>query len=134
MKQSLIDTDILSMFFKGNEKVVENFKAYLNEYDKITFSMITYYEIVSGLKHRDAHRQMSSFLDFAEQNIILNLTIESIEISATIYSDLCKKGTPIDDIDLLIAGVALGNNLNMVTNNTSHFDRIKELNVNNWSI
>jgi len=114
MKQSLIDTDILSMFFKGNKKVKQNFKAYLDEYDEINFSLITYYEILSGLKPRDAHKQMDSFMEFASQNNIIPLTTESTKISAKIYADLRKKGTPVDDIDLLIAGVALENDLIIV--------------------
>ena len=134
MKQSLIDTDILSMFFKGNSKVKEKFNIYLKSYKEISFSIITYYEIISGLKHRDAKKQMDIFLEFASQSNILPLTTYSTEISATIYSNLRKKGTPVDDIDLLIAGVALENELNMVTNNTSHFNRIEGLEVNNWSV
>jgi tRNA(fMet)-specific endonuclease VapC len=58
MKPALIDTDILSMFFKGNKNVKQNFKAYLDQYSEINFSIITYYEILSGLKHRDANKQM----------------------------------------------------------------------------
>ncbi len=134
MKPALIDTDILSMFFKGNKNVKQNFKAYLNEYNAINFSLITYYEILSGLKHRDANKQMDSFMEFASQNNIIPLTTKSTKISAKIYADLRKKGKPVDDIDLLIAGVALENDFIMVTNNTSHFGRIKSLQVENWSI
>jgi tRNA(fMet)-specific endonuclease VapC len=46
-------------------------------------------------------------MEFASQNNIILLTTESTEIAAKIYADLRKKGTPVDDIDLLIAGVAL---------------------------
>ena len=133
MKRSLIDTDILSMFFRGNRNVKANFATYLSEYDEISFSIVSYYEIISGLKHRDAHRQMDSFIEFSSLNNILPLTIESTTKSAEIYADLRKKGTPVDDIDLLIAGVALENNLIVVTNNVNHFDRIDGLTVENWS-
>ena len=134
MKPALIDTDILSMFFKGNKKVKQNFKAYLDEYSEINFSIITYYEILSGLKHRDANKQMDLFMEFASQNNIIPLTTESTKISAKTYADLRKKGTPIDDIDLLIAGVALENDFIMVTNNISHFERINVLQIENWSL
>jgi tRNA(fMet)-specific endonuclease VapC len=77
---------------------------------------------------------MDSFMEFASQNNIILLTTESTEIAAKIYADLRKKGTPVDDIDLLIAGVALENDFIMVTNNTSHFERIETLKVENWSI
>jgi tRNA(fMet)-specific endonuclease VapC len=73
-------------------------------------------------------------MEFASQNNIILLTTESTEIAAKIYADLRKKGTPVDDIDLLIAGVALENDFIMVTNNTSHFERIETLKVENWSI
>jgi tRNA(fMet)-specific endonuclease VapC len=134
MKPALIDTDILSMFFKGNKKVKQNFKAYLDGYSEINFSIITYYEIISGLKHRDANKQMDLFMEFASQNNIISVTTESTRISAKIYADLRKKGTPVDDIDLLIAGVALENDFIMVTNNTSHFARIEALRIENWSL
>jgi tRNA(fMet)-specific endonuclease VapC len=52
MKASLVDTNILSLFFRGHPQVVAEFGRYWQEYDTINFSIITYYEIVSGLKHR----------------------------------------------------------------------------------
>lgn len=74
MKPALVDTDILSLFFRNNENVVSNFKAYLKEHEKINISIITYYEILSGLKHRDASKHLDLFLKFARQNYILPLT------------------------------------------------------------
>ena len=67
MKAALVDTNILSLFFRGHPPVVAEFEAYLNEYDSINFSIITYYEIVSGLKHRDAHNQLTLFLEVVRQ-------------------------------------------------------------------
>ncbi|WP_242055427.1 MULTISPECIES: PIN domain-containing protein [Nostocales] len=69
MKAALVDTNILSLFFRNQPLVVENFNAYIQEYGKINISIITYYEIVSGLKHRDAQKQLKSFLEFASYNI-----------------------------------------------------------------
>ena len=59
---------------------------------------------------------------------------DSIKISADIYADLRKKGELIEDIDILIAGIAISNNLVLVTKNKSHFSRIKKLNIEDWSI
>lgn len=133
MQQTLIDTDILSLFFKGNKKVVTNFKTYINTYSSINFSIITYYEILSGLRHKDANKQLDLFLKFSSINTILPMTTESCNKSAAIYANLRKKGTPVDDIDILIAGIALENKLTLITNNTSHFERIEDLDISNWS-
>jgi tRNA(fMet)-specific endonuclease VapC len=133
VKPALVDTDILSMFFRDNPNVVVHFGEYLREYEKINLSIITYYEIVSGLKHKDTRKQLDSFLEFAEHNAVLPLTECSTEISADIYASLREKGQLIDDIDILIAGVALANNLVLVTHNEDHFKRIKGLEIRDWS-
>lgn len=133
MKPALIDTDILSLFFRGNSSVAVQFQAYLSEHPTISFSIITYYEILSGLRHRDAQKQISLFLEFAAQNMILPLTEQTIGISADIYAKYRKLGTPIDDIDILIAGVAIANELTLVTHNQRHFGRIEGLEVQDWS-
>ena len=134
MRPALIDTDILSMFLKGNTTVKENFKYYLKAYSCINISIITHYEILSGLEHKGASRQINSFLEFVSINNVLPLTMQSSEKSAVIYANLRKKGTPVDDIDLLIAGIAIANNMTIVNNNTSHFERIEGIEVGNWSI
>ncbi len=54
MNPAIIDTDILSYFFRNDEKVVQNVANYLEEYRKLNISIITYYEIVSGLMYKDA--------------------------------------------------------------------------------
>lgn len=133
MKPVLVDTDILSLFFRNNHKVVSNFKNYLSKYEKINLSIITYYEILSGLKHRDALKQLDLFLEFAKHNTLLPLTEEAIIISSDLYANLRKAGKTIDDIDILIAGVALSNNLVLVTNNEDHFRNIEGLEIINWS-
>lgn len=133
MKASLVDTNIISLFFKGHPQVVTNFQSYLAEYNFINISIITYYEIVSGLKHRDAQKQLKRFLEFSSQNRILPLTQEVADVSANLYASLRKMGQPIDDIDLLIAGTAIANGLTVVTQNRKHFDRIVGLEVEDWS-
>lgn len=53
---------------------------------------------------------------------------------AKIYADLRKKGTPLDDIDLLIAGVAIANNLVLITHNQKHFSKIEGLELEDWTL
>ncbi len=133
MKPALVDTNILSLFFRNQPLVIKNFDAYIQEYGKINISIITYYEIVSGLKHRDAHKQLTSFLEFVSYNTVLPLTTDSTTISGDIYAKLRKKGTPVDDIDILIAGIAITNDLVLVTNNHRDFEKIEGLEILDWS-
>ena len=132
MNRALIDTDILSYYFKGDPIVVGNFQKYLAQYDIIEISLITYYEIMSGLSYKSALKQLEIFNDFVSENIVIPATEESCKISSDIYSELRIKGELIDDIDLLIAGIAIENELTLVTNNTNHFGRIRDLKLENW--
>ena len=133
MKQVLLDTDILSLYFRGNENIISHMEKYLTVNRQINISIITYYEIVSGLKHRDSKKQLEKFLEFSKLNNILPLTEESACIAAEIYALQRKKGKAIDDIDLLISGIAITNNLILVTHNIRHFSKISNLEILDWS-
>lgn len=132
MRPSLIDTDILSEFFRENPKVVYNTDTYLQQYPSITFSIITYYEILNGLLYKDAKNQLKKFHAFVEHNSVLPLSMSAAVLAAEIYAELRKKGKSIGHTDSLIAGIALSNNMQLVTNNTDHFKRIKGLELANW--
>jgi tRNA(fMet)-specific endonuclease VapC len=82
VKLSLIDTDILSLFFRNHPTVTTHFSRYLDVYGTINISIIIYYEIISGLKHRDAGKQMNSFLSFVLENRVVPVTEHSVSISA----------------------------------------------------
>ena len=133
MNPSLIDTDIISYFLKGNEKVFLKFKEYLLQHNSINISVITYYEIMSGLTFINATKQIEIFENFCNTASILNLTKDSVINSAKIYSKQRSKGKAIDDIDIIIAGIALSNNLILVTNNIRHFEKVEGLKIENWN-
>ena len=134
VKPALIDTDIISHYLRNHPIVIKRFKEYLKEHHIVNFSIISYYEILSGLKYKDARKQLKSFQEFAENSRVLPVAESSIKISSEIYADLRRKGELIDDIDILIAGIALANNLVIVTHNASHFDRIEGLDVEDWAV
>lgn len=104
----------------------------MTEFDLIEISLITYYEIMSGLLNKNALKQLEIFNDFVTENIVIAPTEESCKISAEIYSKLRNNGELIDDIDLFIAGIAIENEMTLVTNNENHFGRIPGLRIENW--
>lgn len=132
MKPALVDTDILSEFFRGHPKVVANVETYLRSYGTLNFSVVTYYEILNGLLYKDARKQLERFSMFAELNTIFPLTVAAAKQAAEIHAELKKKGQSIGHTDCLIAGTAFVNDLQVVTNNTAHFARVNGLDVANW--
>jgi len=132
MNRALVDTDILSYYFKGDKIVVENFRKYIEQFDLIEISLITYYEIVSGLLAKNALKQLNLFDEFISGNLIAPMTEKSARISSEIYSTLKQSGKIVDDVDLFIAGIAIENDIILATNNDSHFSRIPGLIIENW--
>jgi len=129
VRKYLLGTNIVSYYLKGDESLKERIS---NNIDSLAISIISYYEIVSGLQSINANKRITGFEKFCELIDVVNLDRASILASCQIYSNLKKSGNLIDDIDILIAGIALSNNLVMVTDNTEHFKRISGLKVENW--
>lgn len=129
MNKYLLDTNIISFYLKGNEGLKEKVSDNIN---LIAISIISYYEIVSGLQSVSANRRINEFEKFCELINIINLDKASVMASCQIYAALKKSGNLIDDIDILIAGIALSNDLVMVTDNTNHFERIEGIKIGNW--
>ena len=86
----------------------------------------------TGRRARQATRQAASFENFCLRNVILPLTEEIIARAAEIYADLRQRGELIGDADILIAASALIQGFGVVTNNVDHFQRIRDLHVENW--
>lgn len=131
---SLLDTDILSELFKGNNLVKSRAAEYIREHSRLTISHITKYEILKGLKAKKAEKQIDSFNRFCENNFVLPITDDVIVKASDIYALLKEEGQLISDGDILVAAIAIINNLVLITNNTEHFSRVKDLQLDNWKI
>ena len=129
---ALLDTDILSAIMRRNPVVVSKAREYLREHHRFTFSILTRYEILRGLKAKDASRQESAFEYFCGANTVLLLSDDIIVQAAAIYADLHRRGELIGDADILIGATALVQGFRVVTNNVHHLSRIKGLCVENW--
>lgn len=133
MKPSMLDTDVLSEFLRGNPKVIAKVDEHLKEYGFISLSIITYYEILNGLLYKDARKQLTRFEEFVELNKVVPLTLRMAKAAAIIQADLRRKGTEIGHTDTLIAGISMTSEFQLVTNNSDHFKRIKGLDIANWT-
>jgi len=95
MNRALLDTDILSYFLKGDPMVVKKVEDYLGFFEFLEVSIISYYEITSGLLAKSAFKQLEVFEEFIAENAIIPVTSKSAKISALIYSNLRQSGNPI---------------------------------------
>jgi len=132
MRKSLLDTSILIAFLKGEEDVVAKVEEYLEEFDGLSLSIITYYEILRGLKYIDDEKKLRDFEELMDKSEIIILDREIIEKTSEIYAGLKRRGKLIEDADILIAASCLVKGMVLVTDNEEHFRRIESLETENW--
>ncbi|MFM6254402.1 MAG: PIN domain-containing protein, partial [Dolichospermum sp.] len=63
---------------------------------------------------------------------VLNFTLQEAEKAAEIRSILKIAGSPIGSYDVLIAATALSHNLMIITSNVREFQRVPNLQIENW--
>ena len=87
----LLDTDILSERLKQYPLVVPRVREYLAEHERLAFSIITRYELLRGLKAKQARAQEAAFTLLCQASHILPLTDQVVECAATLYGELHRK-------------------------------------------
>jgi tRNA(fMet)-specific endonuclease VapC len=132
MRSSLLDTSILIAFLRGEEDVVSKVEAYLEEFDLLSLSIITYYEILRGLKYIENEKKLRGFEQLMDKSEIITLAREVMDRASEIYAELKRRGELIEDADILIAASCLVKGMVLVTDNEEHFRRIEKLEVENW--
>ena len=93
---------------------------------------MTYFETKRGLFLPTFEKKLENFERFTDLFGVLPLDTAALDVSADIYQDLRRKGTPLEDADILIAGIALAHDTTLVTRNTKHFARVEGLGLENW--
>jgi len=132
VEKRLLDTDILTAFFRNQPKVVARAADYLLEHSHLSISIITYYEVLRGLRYVNAIKQLRDLASFIADNEILPLDMMAVRDAADVYTVLRRQGRLIGEGDIFIAGIALANECVLVTNNVDHFSRVSGLRVENW--
>jgi len=133
VRKAVLDTNIVSYFLRGNAEVVDRLSQYSQFYDAVTFSLLTYYEIKSGLLYKNASNLLTRFEELASESEILPLSLMTMSIASDIYADLRQRGLLIPPIDIFIAASAIEYNYLLVTANTRHFAIITGLDCENWA-
>jgi len=132
-EERLLDTVTLSEVIKGRDPhVAQRAHDYLALHGRFIFSIITRYEILRGLKAKDATRQLDLFEAQCQSSLVLPLSDEIVVKGAEIYGHLHRRGQLIGDVDTLIAATALVCGFPVVTENRAHFERVPGLAIESW--
>jgi predicted nucleic acid-binding protein len=127
-----LDTDLLIAILRGKEEA-RNKVAELDEESKGATTAINAFEIFFGAnKSARKNENVKEASKLLEKLHLFSLDLASSRKAAEISAKLSTEGEPIDYRDTMIAGIAMENDLTLVTRNKAHFARIKDLKLESW--
>lgn len=130
MAQYILDTDIPSYLIREDHETVT--KKFSELYDSCAISSITAAELQYGARKRNNKQLTQKVKAFCNLVEIIPWDEDAAKAYAKLRVELETSGTPIGNIDMLIAASALARKAVLVTNNTEHFSRVKDLKLGNW--
>jgi len=128
----LLDTNIcIYIINKSPSHIVKKIKTF--KANQIKLSAISVAELEYGIaKSIFREKNKVALIDFLSGFDILPFDDTDAEVFGLIRADLEKRGKVIGPYDMEIAAQAIARNLTLVTNNTSEFERINKLKIENW--
>lgn len=100
---------------------------------EIYICTVVYSELYYGAyKSANVNTNLTHLENFLAEFADLPLDCQAAKIAGNIRAHLNALGTPIGANDLLIAAIALANDLILVTHNTREFSRIDGLKYEDW--
>lgn len=133
----VLDTDILTLFLMGHQRVRERTTQVTEE---VSLTVITRIEILQGrfastLKAEDGEKLLLAQRRLADSEQDLeSFLILPIDVPAASEFDRLRrnKKLKIRRGDLLIAAITLANRATLVTRNEKDFRRVPGLRIENW--
>lgn len=127
----MLDTNMCIYAQKKNPNVLA--KIHENFRDGLAISAITLAELEYGVQASvNPEKNTIALLKFLSIVDVLQFESAAALEYGKICADLRRKGTPIGNMDMLIAAHSKAENLIVVTHNTCEFERIEGLQLDDW--
>ncbi len=107
---TFLDTSVIIAFLAGDEKVIAFVKKFAKT-EHLKTTTITEYEL---LKHKNALKKHLAE-DFLSEITVCPFDSASARKAASVYERLKENGKMINENDLLIAGISLANDEELLT-------------------
>lgn len=130
----LFDTNTWIYVLKGNPGLLVARLGSVDP-DSVAFCSIVKAELLHGAYRYDNREKRLAILQMLfSRHSSFPFDDQTTEIYGHIRYELETKGQVIGPMDLLIAAIALANNLILVTHNTDEFARVDGLQLEDWTV
>jgi predicted nucleic acid-binding protein len=127
----LLDTNICAAHLKQPSGLSHRFVQHAG---RLHISTIVLGELYTWAYRRGNSRKLLSVIenDLLNDLIVLDFDRRCAMQFGQLQSEMLRKGTVVNAVDLMIAAVAVVHDLTLVTHNTKHFQPVAPLRVLDW--
>lgn len=130
----LLDTNVCVVFLNGRSPSVRD-RLLATPAEEIAVCSVVKAELFYGaFRSNNPKRTLNRQQAFSSRFVSLPFHDEAALLAGEIRAKLASAGTPIGSYDLQIAAISLINNLTLVTHNTREFERVDELQLEDWEV
>lgn len=130
----LLDTNTCIRYLNQRSKSVIQQLHNTPETDIAVCSVIKAELYFGAMKSQNPSNTLAKQRNFVERFVSLPFDDLAADIYGRIRADLERAGTPIGANDLMIASIALANDLTLITHNTREFSRVSGLQLEDWEL
>lgn len=128
----ILETSFVIDFLKGEDDAVSKVQSLMYENIAYEIAAPTIFELWGGLEMMEnMEKEREEIISLIGGLVVYPLDQEGAKIAGKIDGELIRKGQKIDTEDSMIAGIAIAHNKKVLTRD-DHFNRIKELKVENY--
>jgi tRNA(fMet)-specific endonuclease VapC len=132
VKKYLLDTNICAYFLNGKFNLETKIDSV--GFENCVVSEITIAELKYGVEKSTHKEKNKKTLEIFQSKFDVIPIFPALDIYAKEKARLKTKGKILDDFDLLIGSTAIFNSLTLVTKNVSDFDRLEDINIEDWTV
>ncbi|MCG8615886.1 MAG: type II toxin-antitoxin system VapC family toxin [Desulfobacterales bacterium] len=119
----IVDTDVLIWYLKGNENAYET----VEELNKFSISVVTYMELVQGMRNKNELNSLRQALNIWKTQIVY--ISEDISAKAMFFVEQHFLSHSLQLADALIGATAISCGEPILTANDKHYRILKDLKI-----
>ena len=123
----LIDTTAAIDFLRGQRQVISRIKSLQSSGDALGIYSVSVFELLHPLRHRKLQEQERAVRSFVHQLSLLPLDSDAASESADKMGSLLRIGQPVNALEVLIAGTAVANGVELILSSDEDFERISRV-------
>lgn len=127
----LLDTDIIIDFFNNDNSIVKNIEKRKNI--PLYINSLTLCELYRGaFLSSNPEEEQKNIFKLLMNTEFISLDKKACKIFGESNAYLSKIGKMTQEIDLMIASIAISKDLILVTRNKKHFENIPQIKIEQW--